>query len=54
MWGYFKHKANEIEKQISSIKTDFKQDKVQSKELLIFIKYLADKYEVYYLQKVPA
>ena len=46
MWGYFKHKANEIEKQISSIKADFKQDNVQSKELLIFIKYLADKYEV--------
>ena len=52
MWGYFKHKANEMEKNKSAqLKTDFKQDKVQSKELLIFIKYLADKYEVSYLQK---
>ena len=52
MWGYFKHKANEIEKNKSAqLKADFKQDNVQSKELLIFIKYLADKYEVYYLQK---
>ena len=41
MWGYFKHKANEIEKQISSIKADFKQDNVQSKELLIFYKILS-------------
>ena len=52
MWGYFKHKANEIEKTNRSIKSDFKQDNVQSKEL-DFIKYLADKYEVSYLQKVP-
>ena len=52
MWGYFKHKANEIEKNKSAqLKADFKQDNVQSKELLIFIKYLADKYEVSYLQK---
>ena len=40
--GYFKHKANEIEKQISSIKADFKQDNVQSKRIADFIKYLAD------------
>ena len=33
MWGYFKHKANEIEKQITQLKVDFKQDNVQSKEL---------------------
>ena len=33
MWGYFKHKANEIEKQITQLKADFKQDNVQSKEL---------------------
>ena len=33
MWGYFKHKANEIEKTNHSIKSDFKQDNVQSKEL---------------------
>lgn len=52
MWGYFKHKANEIEKNKSAqLKADFKQDNVQSKELLIFIKYLADKYKVSYLQK---
>ena len=53
MWGYFKHKANEIENKSAQLKADFKQDNVQSKELLIFIKYLADKYEVSYLQKVP-
>ena len=53
MWGYFKHKANEIEKnQITQLKVTSNKIMFKVKNC-DFIKYLADKYEVSYLQKVP-
>ena len=51
MWGYFKHKANDLEKErAAKLKADFNQGIIQSTDLLIFLKHLADKYHVSYLQ----
>ena len=41
MWGYFKHKANEIENKSAQLKADFKQDNVQSKRIADFYKILS-------------
>ncbi|MCI2947836.1 uncharacterized protein YbgA (DUF1722 family) [Staphylococcus caledonicus] len=52
MWGYFKKKATSSEKaQSLSLKQQFMNDNVYSSELLKFLKTLADKYEVTYLQQ---
>ncbi|MBI5973250.1 YbgA family protein [Staphylococcus caledonicus] len=52
MWGYFKKKATSSEKaQSLSLKQQFMNDNVSSTELLKFLKSLADKYEVTYLQQ---
>ena len=52
MGGYFKKKATSSEKaQSLSLKQQFMNDNVYSSELLKFLKTLADKYEVTYLQQ---
>ncbi|PTF03262.1 type II DNA modification enzyme [Staphylococcus devriesei] len=52
MWGYFKKKATSSEKAHSlSLKEYFINDNISSTELLNFLKTLADKYKVTYLQQ---
>lgn len=51
MWGYFKKVATNNEKsQSETLKEAFINDSCQSDELLYFLKTLADKYKITYLQ----
>ncbi len=50
MWGYFKNNATKEEKEkAQTLKSEFQNDSVTRNELLIFLKELAQKYNVTYL-----
>lgn len=52
MWGYFKTLATEEEKaQSQHLKQEFQHNHIDYQSLLSFLKSLADKYEVSYLQQ---
>ncbi|KAB2478415.1 DUF1722 domain-containing protein [Staphylococcus arlettae] len=52
MWGYFKKISTEQEKQLFiKLKIDFENQIIREKELIDFIKRLADLYEVTYLKQ---
>ncbi|WP_037579634.1 DUF1722 domain-containing protein [Staphylococcus arlettae] len=52
MWGYFKRISTEQEKQLFiKLKIDFENQIIREKELIDFIKRLADLYEVTYLKQ---
>lgn len=52
MWDYFKSKATDAEKQHAQyLKHAFQQQQVSFDVLLTFIKSLADRYHVHYLQQ---
>ncbi|MCQ1725138.1 YbgA family protein [Escherichia coli] len=52
MWGYFKKISTKQEKQLFiKLKTDFESRIITEKELIDFIKKLADLYEVTYLKQ---
>ncbi|MGX0099540.1 uncharacterized protein YbgA (DUF1722 family) [Staphylococcus cohnii] len=52
MWGYFKKISTEQEKQkFIKLKTDFENQLINERNLIDFIKRLADLYEVSYLKQ---